>query len=610
MAINVGFPFKRTSAAPIDESLVLTKAQMVAADDTMMPSNYFCVCKDDGKLYLYAKSNPVDETTGKYRRFAAGGEDKFFFMHLDLQDFDQKLPYSDDTAYYVLPDEYSKAKMAEQIAAGKRIVAMVKGFNGTTAEDGEFLPIHYVGNDTYDAQLFYLEYPQRTVSVLQLGIRQEKIDGQDKWIATADLEASQSKEQVYVFDVDSDKFTEDPNNPDGKHFGAFIDSPTPNEVIAKIKSGVVVYVRLLYNTSQPTPSYQFIPLDSNGSDVRARYLDVNLPQKNIVFADVYMQRRTVDGSEKTYFGTYQDEAAGGGGGADFQIAHIPSGGGTGEEVKAILLKGDDSLSVDYYKNAELPDSVNLSVGDDAFIVPTTEYVDKKTGVFVLDADNPCSYNALQAAINAPKSVFVKFGGKFYPLVDKWENDEGSKRYVNLATLQRPTADKGVTFFFFEALLADLESPMAYSSNYEQPYGKGYVDSKIGDLTTLTTNNKDNLVAALNEVYEKSGEPFRVKQWASNALNVEIPVCTEDLGNGSIPKMVFSIDAVEGADYQIVGMIAYELFDEASGGSRINCWPVCQFTGNGQKELSVRWMCAGTTRKTAKRISAWVLLKHR
>lgn len=57
-------------------------------------------------------------------------------------------------------------------------------------------------------------------------------------------------------------------------------------------------------------------------------------------------------------------------------------------------------------------------------------------------------------------------------------------------------------------------------------------------------------------------------------------------------------------------VAYEVFDAAIGGNRINCWPVCQFTGNGQKELSVRWMCGGTSDKIAKRINAWVLLKHR
>lgn len=142
--------------------------------------------------------------------------------------------------------------------------------------------------------------------------------------------------------------------------------------------------------------------------------------------------------------------------------------------------------------------------------------------------------------------------------------------------------------------------------------KTYVDGAVGDLTTLTTTDKSSAVAAINEVkfgLDNLGEPFRVKNWAGT-FNISIPFCTEDIPNGDIPKIVFSIDAVEGADYQIVGMIAYEVFDAASGGNRINCWPVCQFTGNGQKELSVRWMCGGTTRKTAKRINAWVLLKHR
>lgn len=140
--------------------------------------------------------------------------------------------------------------------------------------------------------------------------------------------------------------------------------------------------------------------------------------------------------------------------------------------------------------------------------------------------------------------------------------------------------------------------------------KEHIDALTGDLSTLTTTDKTSLVNAINEVYEKSGEPFRIKNWASNSLNINIEPCTTDKGNTQLDKMTFTIDAVEGADYQIVGMIAYEVFDAASGGNRINCWPVCQFTGNGQKELGVRWVCTGTTTKTAKRINAWVLLKHR
>ena len=115
-------------------------------------------------------------------------------------------------------------------------------------------------------------------------------------------------------------------------------------------------------------------------------------------------------------------------------------------------------------------------------------------------------------------------------------------------------------------------------------------------------------AGLQAQIDALGEPFRVKQWKSNTLNVDIPCCTEDLANTAIAKMTFKIEGQEATDFQVVGMIAYEVF--AANGARLNCWPVCQFTGQNQTELSVRWACMGTTRKTAASISAWVLLKHR
>ena len=72
MAINVSQAFHRTSANPIDESLALTKAQMLTVNDNLMPSKYLTVCQDDGKIYLYDKSNESDVTTGKFRVFEGG----------------------------------------------------------------------------------------------------------------------------------------------------------------------------------------------------------------------------------------------------------------------------------------------------------------------------------------------------------------------------------------------------------------------------------------------------------------------------------------------------------------------------------------------------------
>lgn len=73
MSINVSQSFHRTSANAVDDTLTLTKAQMLAVDDNLMPSKYLTVCQDDGLIYLYNKANTVDSTTGKFRVFESGG---------------------------------------------------------------------------------------------------------------------------------------------------------------------------------------------------------------------------------------------------------------------------------------------------------------------------------------------------------------------------------------------------------------------------------------------------------------------------------------------------------------------------------------------------------
>ena len=72
MAINLGSAFKRTSANPIDESLTLTKAQMLLVNDNLMPQKYLTVCLDDGAIYIYDKSVTPDAETGKFRVLETG----------------------------------------------------------------------------------------------------------------------------------------------------------------------------------------------------------------------------------------------------------------------------------------------------------------------------------------------------------------------------------------------------------------------------------------------------------------------------------------------------------------------------------------------------------
>ena len=62
--------------------------------------------------------------------------------------------------------------------------------------------------------------------------------------------------------------------------------------------------------------------------------------------------------------------------ASLQVAAIPGGGG-GEEINALVSQGEKSVSVSYYKDGELPNTLNFNVDSDYFAIPATGYVDQK-----------------------------------------------------------------------------------------------------------------------------------------------------------------------------------------------------------------------------------------
>lgn len=72
MGIKISQGFERRGAFPIDDDLLLTKAEMLTVNDGLMPDKYFTICQDDGKLYLYDKENTFDTDTGKFRVLEGG----------------------------------------------------------------------------------------------------------------------------------------------------------------------------------------------------------------------------------------------------------------------------------------------------------------------------------------------------------------------------------------------------------------------------------------------------------------------------------------------------------------------------------------------------------
>lgn len=74
---------------PIDRRLVLTKEQMKTINDDNMPENYFCICKssdtdpDNGKMFVYIKTNKDDENTGKFRLYNSANDIQYEYTEND-----------------------------------------------------------------------------------------------------------------------------------------------------------------------------------------------------------------------------------------------------------------------------------------------------------------------------------------------------------------------------------------------------------------------------------------------------------------------------------------------------------------------------------------------
>ena len=86
--INLPQGFKVGAAEAVDSRLTLSKAEMLAIKDSLMPTVYLAVCKDDNSIYIYNKDNSVDPETGKFRVYAGAGSE---IIHMEAMTEDEIL---------------------------------------------------------------------------------------------------------------------------------------------------------------------------------------------------------------------------------------------------------------------------------------------------------------------------------------------------------------------------------------------------------------------------------------------------------------------------------------------------------------------------------------
>lgn len=144
MSININSGFALGAAAPIDDRIVLTKEQMLNIDENVFPDTYFCVCKDDGTLYLFNKSNVYLESFGKFRPFSGGDSESTIELET-LEDYQALVDAGtvDPFVNYVISgDEYNTLLPANSISYDKR----KSGLQATTLQDAVDEVKDYVDN--------------------------------------------------------------------------------------------------------------------------------------------------------------------------------------------------------------------------------------------------------------------------------------------------------------------------------------------------------------------------------------------------------------------------------------------------------------------------------
>lgn len=83
MAIQLPSGFMVGSREPIDNRLILTKAEMLAMSEAIMPDVYFAICKDDGKVYVYNKNSTIQSSeTGLFKVYEAATDETTIALKL------------------------------------------------------------------------------------------------------------------------------------------------------------------------------------------------------------------------------------------------------------------------------------------------------------------------------------------------------------------------------------------------------------------------------------------------------------------------------------------------------------------------------------------------
>ena len=127
---------------------------------------------------------------------------------------------------------------------------------------------------------------------------------------------------------------------------------------------------------------------------------------------------------------------------------------------------------------------------------------------------------------------------------------------------------------------------------------------VGALKTYI----DTADAALQQQIDAVNETFRLYDFGQSVSGTLTPVTSNAAISGtSTGRIDIDIGAALAADWAIVGIVKWEIFN---GTTRVDSFPMYQFSMEQQRKLRVGYRTSGTENKAFTKIQGALLLKHR
>ena len=228
--------------------------------------------------------------------------------------------------------------------------------------------------------------------------------------------------------------------------------------------------------------------------------------------------------------------------ASLQVAAIPGGGG-GEEINALVSQGENSVSVSYYKDGELPNTLNFNVDSDYFSIPATGYVDQKAAEtqnnaqVYTDLKLTQKQNTLVSGTNIKtlngESILGDGNLQLTPMADYEvciRDEPGTGNVVQIGTIKEYNDEQNLYQFFYRT---DALANTGVKTHHFVNLLADYTINDFIDATGMTSNG-----IFIGNGRTDNENRLVVQQFSKNSKNIQIRTYQDFSGQTALIKVIF------------------------------------------------------------------------